>query len=445
MISRRALPALMIVLLISGLSPPASAQGVLPRNIIPPRSTLDRLGLERNWFAAIPLRASREQVIVVSLAGDLVFAQTNAGSFFAFNAESGRLLWAAQLGAGSTEAQPATANSYAVFASDGFALHALDRKTGHELWKSNLGSLATSSTGANEDRAFVGLENGKLIAFNPRFIPSQRANTPQFGRTAGTTAWNWTTNAKITARPVPGGRVVAFASQDGKLYVAVDDKGDRDKPSVLFRWPASAPIVGSMATYGTRTLLVPASDGIISAVDLFNGKVSWSHATGASIVQEPLVGQKLLFVINAGGALTALDLDTGEVRWVLTSGADQLLSVGAKRVYLRTRDRDLVIVGRLDGSHLFDANATARRAGLNLRDYELALTNRENDRIYLATRSGLLLSLRESGQTRPLPIRAADSHPFGYIPPNATGDVPAAVKAASEAGKDGADASESEK
>ena len=442
---RRLLPAC-LMLMTAGLAtgPTARSQSALPNNVIPPRAALDRLGLERAWSAQVPHAGGREQVVAISQAEDLVFAQTNAGNFATFDAETGRLRWSVALGVGSPEAKPATVNSYAVFVTDGFGLHALDRGTGRELWKVQLPDLATSSTGATDNRAYVGLQNGKLIAYNPRELKSAQAIFQKFKKEAGSFAWTWQTNAKITARPIPGGPVVAFASQDGKVYVAVDQVDEGKPSSMLFRWPSTGPIVASMGSYGTRTLLVPSTDHALYAIDLFTGDMLWSYSTGAPIEQEPVVAGEDVYVVNTRRAMTALDAKAGTPRWTLPSGAARLLAVGRKRVYARTLDRDLEIVNRSNGSMLFGARDTLTRAGLNLRDYTLAFTNHTNDRIYLATPTGVVLCLRETGQVRPLPLRKPGSPPFGYVPPaEGTGSTPpAATPAPTPAPKAKAEAKE---
>src|SRR5205807_1858395 len=90
-------------------------------------------------------------------------------------------------------------------------------------------------------------------------------------------------------------------------------------------------------------------------------------------------------------------------------------------------DEDLFIVDRGTGRIVADPRATYSRAGVNLRAYEVGVTNSLNDRIYLGTRSGLLLGLREIGQVRPRPLRDVKSRPFGYIPPEGIPEAPAAV------------------
>src|SRR5262249_34986156 len=56
------------------------------------------------------------------------------------------------------------------------------------------------------------------------------------------------------------------------------------------------------------------------------------------------------------------------------------------------------------------------RAGLNLREYTVSLTNYHNDRIYLATPSGSLLCLREPGQVNPYELRDPKQPRFGILP-----------------------------
>ena len=43
--------------------------------------------------------------------------------------------------------------------------------------------------------------------------------------------WAWTTNARLTSKPIIADRLVAFASEDHKLYVAVNTP-----PSLLYRF-----------------------------------------------------------------------------------------------------------------------------------------------------------------------------------------------------------------
>ena len=59
------------------------------------------------------------------------------------------------------------------------------------------------------------------------------------------------------------------------------------------------------------------------------------------------------------------------------------------KIYLRSYNLDLFVVDRATGRMVVDPSESHLRAGLNLREYDLDIVNRFNDRIYFATRSGI--------------------------------------------------------
>src|SRR4051794_40366412 len=75
----------------------AWAQIPISRDLVPTRDAMARLGLERNWMAVVPIDGT-ERLLAISMAQDLIFAQTNMANFSTYDAESGRLLWSLHLG-----------------------------------------------------------------------------------------------------------------------------------------------------------------------------------------------------------------------------------------------------------------------------------------------------------------------------------------------------------
>jgi len=92
--------------------PSVQAQVPFARDLIPSRTSLARLGLERQWTAVVPLDET-ERLLRISRSADLVFAQTNNGSLHTYDAESGKLLWSASLGGYTPLARPVSSNSFA--------------------------------------------------------------------------------------------------------------------------------------------------------------------------------------------------------------------------------------------------------------------------------------------------------------------------------------------
>jgi hypothetical protein len=412
--SRRILWGWVLVALVGGS---AHAQVTVTRAQIPTRSALSRLELERHWMAAVPTNAT-EKLIRISIADNLLFAQTDHANFYLYEAETGRLIWATTLGSRTGTAQPASANSRMVFVTNANMLYTLDRNTGRTVWTENLHAIPTSPTACDEDRVMVGLDTGMLRAFelferdDKGLIKKDLRDQPIVASRA-LFAWNWQTGGgPMTSRPLPAGRLVAFAGRDGRAYVAL-----AATPTMIYRIATGGEIDASMASHGTRTLLIPSADKNLYAVDLFTADVKWTVSTGSPVMQEPLVSDNDTYVMNAAGVLTAIDVPSGRTRWSVPTHEGRLLSVGKTRIYLETPDGDLFIVDRRTGQMLADPRTTYSRAGLNLRDYDLTLTNRLNDRIYLATSDGLIVALREMGQLRPRPLHDPAAKPFGYIPP----------------------------
>lgn len=418
--SRRLVSAWLLVML-AGL--PARAQVPFARDLVPTRTALARLGLERQWMAIIPL-VNDERLMSISQAEDMVFAQTNRANFHAIQAESGQLLWSTNLGNLTARPRGASVNSFAVFATNLNSLFALDRRTGRTIWVKDLGILPASPTACDEERVMVGLGDGKIYAYELKVKKDGKSRISD----KPLEAWNWKTDGEVESRPLPASRVVAFGSSDGKVYVAF-----ADERTMLYRIATGGPIGAGLGAFGTRLLLIPSQDRNLYGVDLFTAKVLWSFPSGAPIEQEPLVADNEIYVVNSAGLLSSIDPNSGSARWTTSTQGGRLVAVGGKRIYLKSQDGDLFINDRATGQTIADPRATLERVGLNLRPYDRGLTNRLNDRLYLATTSGMVLCLREIGLTTPRLLRDPKAPAFGYIPVSGLATTPPASPAAEDA------------
>jgi PQQ-like domain len=392
------------------------AQRPFPKNLVPKRSALDRLGLERHWFGVVPL-VETERLLRISVAdktnkpGDrpLLFAQTSYAMLHAFDAETGQLLWSAQLGERTGFARGVAANSFAVFVTNSAQFFALDKKTGRPIWKSALATIPTTFPACDEERAMVGLTSGKIYAFTLKERDDQ-GNVKIL--TAPLEAWNWQAGGQMLTRPLPAEQVVLFGSSDGKAYVVM-----ANEPTPLFRFSTGGRIGAGLGTFGTRQILIPSADNNLYAVDLFTSLGLWTFPSGAPIEQEPIVADEDIYIANTAGSLSSLDPANGLPRWTKWTQGGQFVSISATKVYLRSFNRDLFIVDRKSGRDIADPGETLLRAGLDLREFDLDFVNRFNDRLYFATPSGMIVCIRESGQVAPRPLRDPTARPFGYVPP----------------------------
>jgi outer membrane protein assembly factor BamB len=387
--------------------PAARAQVPFASDLVPKRSTLARLGLERLWTAVIPLTGT-ERLLRISRSSDLFFAQTDHGSVHTYNAETGQLMWSASLGQITPHAWPVSSNSYMVFGTAANILTALDRRTGRPIWKVDLKAMPSCGTACDEDRVMVGLATGRIIGYSLRDTPPKG---PPVIRDKPVEVWAWQTSGPIMTHPLPAAHVVAFGSSDGRVYVCINDER-----TALYRIRTGGPIGNGLGAFRTRTLLIPSADHNLYAVDLLTSDVLWTFASGAPIDQEPIIAGEDIFVINQAGSLSQLDPATGSLRWTTPTQGGQLTAVSGSKIYLRSIHNDLYVVDRATGRVLADPSSTFRRAGLNLREYTLSMLNRFDDRMYFGTDSGMIVCLREMGSNLPRLLRDPKALPFGYIP-----------------------------
>ena len=420
---RRLAPVWALVLMTLA-GPGVRAQIPFNSDLIPSRTSLARLGLDRQWTAVVPLNET-ERLRRISRGSDLLFAQTNGGSLHTYDAESGKLLWSASLGGSTPKAQPVSSNSYMVFGTSADLLNALDRKTGRPIWTSHLGTVPTCGTVADEDRVLVGTLDGKVLSY------SLRSKSPKGEvtiRDKPVEEFGWQTGGPIYTLPVSAQHVVAFGSSDGRVYVVMNNER-----TTLFRVRTGGPIGDGLGSYGTRTLLIPSGDNNLYAIDLLTSDNLWVFPSGAPIDQAPLVAGEDIFSINETGYLSLLDPANGNVRWTTLTPGGRLVAVGSGKVYLRSWGNDLIVIDRNNGQVVANAVATNQRAGVNLREFGLSMLNRFDDRMYFATESGLVVCVRETGATQPRPLRDPKALPFGYIPPEGIKKTPPPVPEADAA------------
>jgi outer membrane protein assembly factor BamB len=410
---------LAVLALLAFAGSPLRAQVPFASDLLPKREALSRLGLERQWKGVVPL-VGNDRVMLLSFDHDMVFARTRKGWLYAFNAETGQALWSNRLGEITVKPFPASTNSFGVYVTNLNFLYALDKKTGRPFWKHDLGTLPSSDTACDEKRVMVGMANGMLYGFN---LKAQDKRTAALRISdAAIPAWNWQTSDVMSTRPMTTQRLVIFGSNDGKVYVAFNDERE-----MLYRVATGGAIGAGFGSHGTRLLLVPSADMNLYGVDLLTSDVFWSYASGAPIEQEPLVADDDIFVVNKAGSLSSVDPKTGSPRWITPTHGGRLVSVGDKRIYLESHDGDLFMVDRSTGKLVAGPGSTSGRVGLNLREYDLGPTNRQNDRIYLATSSGMVICLRETGKIKPHPLRDPKALPFGYVPPEGVTPQPPSI------------------
>jgi outer membrane protein assembly factor BamB len=353
-------------------------------------------GLERAWFAQIPVDPSRHRVTTWYLYYDCIYGVTDSGVITALNAETGEQLWAKQVGRPGHPAFGPGANADYISVVSGGKLYMLDRHTGRMKWIRELGSAPSSGPALSNDYAYVALVTGRIEGY--------KLDDPK------TQPWYYQSKGRTYLRPTVTGNVVSWPTAAGYLYVA-----DANDPRILFRLQTSGDIVTSPAQQ-TPYLYIASLDGYLYCINELTGDEEWRYSTGYSITSSPAVVGDMAFVASFEPALHAIDSKTGAEKWV-APGVSHFAARGKDRIYASDAYGHVLIL---------DA-ATGRPAGrLQVAEGLTTLVNDQTDRIFLVNDRGLVQCLHEIGANEPTlyrqpiaPPAAEDATADGEKPPAA--------------------------
>jgi outer membrane protein assembly factor BamB len=356
-----------------------------------------RHGLERAWFAQVPVDPSRSRVSTWYLYYDRLYAVTDSGVVTALNAETGEQLWAKQVGKPGHSAFGPGANSDYLGVVSGGSLYLLDRHNGRAQWVRELGSAPSSGPALSEEYAFVALVTGRIEGYKVDDPAAQ--------------PWYYQSNGRTFLRPTATGRVVSWPTTAGYLYVA-----DANDPGVLFRLETNDDIVTSPAAMG-ENLYIASLDGYLYCLHELTGQEKWRYSTGYSIESSPAIVGKQAYVASFEPALHALNAETGTPLWT-APGVSHFAAQGQKRVYASDRLGNLLILDAGTGNPL---------GRMEVGDGLSTLVNDQTDRIFLVSDRGLVQCLHEIGAKEPTVHRPPAAPPAAT--PSPTAEPPADVEA----------------
>jgi len=335
------------------------------------------LGLERSWFAQLPVDRQRSRVGRWLYQDQSLFAVTTSGTLAALDAKTGALLWSARVGKPGYPAFGPGANAQYVGAVSGARLYMFDRRDGRLAWSRELGGAPSSGPAMTERHAFIALANGQVEAY------ALDAPAPQ--------PWYYQSKGRTFLRPTTTGRVVSWPTDAGLLYVC-----SADSPNVLFRLETDAEIVTS-PTELPPYLYIASLDGYLYCIHELSGREKWRFSTGRPIDSSPAVVEDSVYVASTEPTLYAIGIDSGLEKWRV-EGLQHFVARSGKRVYATDAG------GRL---HAVALETGAVEGSLPLAEGVTALVNNETDRLLLVSADGLVQCLHEFAQTDPLVHRRA--------------------------------------
>ena len=249
-----------------GPNSPATLKRVkrLPKELDPPDVPT---GPEPRWQTRLNGQVYASPVVHEGIA----YIGSSGGVFNAVDTRDGSLLWAFATGAPIFGAAAVSAD-VVLFACDNGMLFKLDRATGKELWRYDLGDADVA-----------------------RVLPHPSVF-----------AWQWQAAQPLLA--------------DGRVYVGAADGGfhaiDAESGKRAWRFDTRGAIRGGAAIGGERVVFGSA-DGFVYALDRSSGKEAWRFDSGAEVDTTPVLHEGRVLIGNRGVGLYSLDAASGEQQWRL--------------------------------------------------------------------------------------------------------------------------------
>ncbi|MBL9125543.1 MAG: PQQ-binding-like beta-propeller repeat protein [Planctomycetaceae bacterium] len=358
-----------------------------------PETVALRHGLHRRWVSQVHMDLSRDRLTHVTLSRDSLCIQTRNGLAQVLDAESGGTRWLAQVGEPGAPNSELAANQKYVASTNGTRLYVLDLATGKPVFERELNGVPFAAPAIDDTRVYVPMFNGTLQAF----LLAKPKDDP----------WVFRASGHILARPLVTEKSVAWATAKGYAYVNAVDR-----VKMRFQLQTKGEIVSPMAARA-GVIYIASRDGYAYAMSEDTGQILWRFSAGSPLDHEPVVVEDLIFLFPAEGSMFAVSADRGTERWRRVN-VKQFLAHRRADAQYPGLPPCLYVADRAGKTLLLDPETGGLIDTLPTESLPLKLTNTFNDRLYLATSTGLIQCLHHPEITEPLwslPPAAKDDKP----------------------------------
>lgn len=269
-----------------------------------------------------------------------VFLGTENGDVFALEAETGELVWQAKI-KGEVITAPAIDSGILVVNSASGIIKAFNAETGEELWKAEQDVPALTLRGIStpviaSGGVIVGSGKGEVGVYI--LEKGQQGWTTEVGEATGSTELQRVID--VDSAPVIFGDKIYAISARGNL-VAIELKSGR------ILWKRQYSSYRQIAVH-RNDIFITNTSGHVYALNRVNGIERWSNLELSNRgVTGPAVVDKYIVVGDFEGYLHWLDQETGEIvsRYELdSSGIHSTPTVVDDVIYSQSRDGDLEVI-----------------------------------------------------------------------------------------------------
>lgn len=394
-----------------------------------------RAGLVRQWIVQIPFDSAAARLRQVVVGEGLVVAQTGDGGIHAVQAAPGgplppgSLLWSRRSAARGDSALAAGIGGTLVTIAPGFAVEALERNSGRELWRQELGTMPDLGAVPSGDWVYVplGSKNVLRLAADPlaptSAPPPEPAGPPRGRRPKGAEPEirerkepvAIDAGGSLSMAPVPFRDGVCWCTDDGLIVALERTRTGWDRHEFDLGAPPAGPLRvidgGIVVATGPEPGDAPAD---LLRIELAKKgatrlQASWRTPLPARPAAAPLAARGTIVVSLGADGLAAFSAATGESLWRCPL-VGTIVAVDGTRVWCFDE------TGRLSGLDLVSGE---RRTVLGLGCFTVPVVNAASTELVLASPSGVVAALATAAG--PAASAAADA-PSRLVEPAAPAD-----------------------
>lgn len=251
-------------------------------------------------------RTTQTMVLSPAAHQENVYLPLAGGSLIAISAETGSLIWKAEIGGEVSTAPLADARGVFVATETGAAenstnfaaatgtVRALSRESGITLWMRTLYRPLRGAFAQTEQALFAGSADGRIYAFD---------------KTTGKSLWskNYLTTG-FNSQPVIVDSTLFIGNEDGSVFAINIKNGE-----TLWRYRTRGAVRGSIVSR-EEVVCFGSADGKVYAADAKTGRELWSKRTGAG-VQSLAGNDDALLVASLDNFVYLLSLRRGTLLW----------------------------------------------------------------------------------------------------------------------------------
>lgn len=284
-----------------------------------------------------------------------IYTGNDAGVLHAIDA-TGQIRWKLETGK-PIKGRPAVIGDGLYVTSDSGYLYKLDKRSGRELWRTQIDHGSPPRIPASEENSRWDRYGSSVVTDGKRvYVASRDKNLYALDVESGRQIWKLTADDMMTATPALYRDLVVFADFAGKVRAVSAGDGKE-------RWiyDAKLPVGGDVVVDKDRVLVGSRSYELI-ALDAATGKEQWKHYYWFSWIESPPVVRDGIVYTGSSDATNvyAIDMKDGSLRWKTpvpgwawsrTAVSDELVVAGTAGVgaYPGSRSGALVAIDRKTG------------------------------------------------------------------------------------------------